>query len=138
MSDIESRRTAAIDSAKWWLNQMTTGYAASIKLVEEFPDDMPGIFDIGTTEVNITIPRTIKDLRQVRRCLSKMGGWKREGAREQTWGTISITYRRPPVKEGVTSLIRVTMGLEGSNCRRVQVGTETVERPIYKVICEEG
>lgn len=34
--------------------------------------------------------------------------------------------------------IEFMIGSEGSNCKRVKIGTKTVEEDIYEVICDEG
>lgn len=32
----------------------------------------------------------------------------------------------------------VCVGRDGSNCQRVEIGKETIERPIYELVCNDG
>lgn len=81
-----------------------------------------------------------------RRVLNKVFGiFRRRGlmpcSRPEEKATNYFTYfdeKYNPEADEDCSPFRIWLNFSSSQCRRVQVGTETKEVPIFEVICDEG
>jgi hypothetical protein len=69
-------------------------------------------------------------------------GWRREGKMEKT-DTVFRWQLRYEVRDGLTIELEMDGRVETGDrstarCRRVQIGVETKEIPVYEIVCEDA
>ena len=58
------------------------------------------------------------------------------GVRKDMAHGSTMTYHLEDYRKSLT--LWYFVGGEGSNCERVEIGTETIEQPIYEIVCNDG
>ncbi len=132
---MDKKKQAAITKLKTAMVDYNMRCAETIRLVESLPDNLPGELDASAWQVDIDVPYDIHLVRQVRQLLAP--DWKPQDKRwanvDQDTGLLFLRLR----KNSSNLRIIAHTSKKGALCRLEKIGTETVERPIYKIVCDK-
>ncbi len=108
----------------------------------QIPDLPEGIYEVdGGDSFAITVGFSPANVNLVWKIMID-AGWTTARAADEIIAkmkktSMEFTWWRHNNSKGVIS-IWVSVGGKGSNCERVVIGTETIEKDIYETICTEG
>ena len=137
-------RKKILDYSKYQMELMVKLRAKSVPPLSLIPDDFEFYFDGGTSEA-MTIGFSPDNIRLFWNLMND-AGWKNvntsaEIIAEMKSNAASNKYTRWSHGDGVDRVsfgVWVVIGSTGSNCQRVEVGTEMVETPIYEILCDDA
>jgi hypothetical protein len=121
----------AVDHVQRQMERFNESSAKVINaLLNDVPENLPGYLYADVNSINIVLPYNIPMAAYVRRQLGH--AWE---FRYQSRYDDSVARRYKHKISGVSLYLTLSMTKEGSTCKQVQIGTKTVEQPVYEIVC---